>query len=49
LDINVGKVHLRDKFEWDLCSEITPEQFAETLAGDLSLGGEFISLISHRY
>ncbi|KAJ3251677.1 SWI SNF, matrix associated, actin dependent regulator of chromatin, sub b, member 1 [Boothiomyces macroporosus] len=47
LDINVGKVHLRDRFEWDLASTLNPEDFATNLVADLRLGGEFISLISH--
>jgi hypothetical protein len=40
-------VHLRDRFEWDLSSKVTPEQFAEILVAELSLGGEFVTLIAH--
>jgi hypothetical protein len=49
LDLTSGKVRLRDKFEWDLCGDILPEEFAATLGSDLSLGGEFITLIAHSY
>lgn len=38
---------MRDRFEWDLNSTLTPEQFAASLASDLSLGGEFVSLIAY--
>jgi hypothetical protein len=47
LDITTGKIHLRDRFEWDLDSEISPEQFARILVSDLGLGGEFKTLIAH--
>ena len=46
MDIKVGKVHLRDRFEWDLASEDSPETFAKTLVNDLNLGGEFVSLVA---
>jgi hypothetical protein len=49
LDITVGKVQLRDRFEWDLASGLSPEVFASMLAADLQLGGEFVSLIAHRF
>ncbi|KAJ3304054.1 Snf5- protein 1 [Kappamyces sp. JEL0829] len=47
LDITVGKVQLRDRFEWDLASDMSPEVFASILASDLQLGGEFVTLIAH--
>lgn len=47
LDITVGKVQLRDRFEWDMSSGLTPEDFAAILVSDLHLGGEFVSLIAH--
>ncbi|KAJ3180198.1 Snf5- protein 1 [Gaertneriomyces sp. JEL0708] len=49
LDIQVGTVHLRDRFEWPLLptSGITPEDFAKQLAGDLGVGGEFVPTIAH--
>ncbi|KAK9721093.1 Chromatin structure remodeling complex protein sfh1, variant 2 [Basidiobolus ranarum] len=46
LDLHVGQTHLRDQFEWDLYSELSPSDFARQLTGDLALGGEFISLIT---
>jgi chromatin structure-remodeling complex subunit SFH1 len=38
---------LRDRFEWDVGSALTPEEFAKQLAADLGVGGEFVSIISH--
>jgi SNF5 / SMARCB1 / INI1 len=49
LDIFAGRVHLRDRFEWDLASDASPEDFAKIMAQDLGLGGEFCALIAHRY
>ncbi|CAG8495611.1 7442_t:CDS:2 [Funneliformis caledonium] len=47
LDINVGKLSLRDRFEWDLSSDLTPEEFSKYLVSDLGIGGEFVTLIAH--
>ena len=48
LDIFTGKVHLRDRFEWDLSSSsASPEDFAKTLVQDLGLGSEFVTMIAH--
>ncbi|CAG8544182.1 4033_t:CDS:10, partial [Diversispora eburnea] len=47
LDIHVGRLNLRDRFEWDLSSDLTPEEFSKTLASDLGIGGEFVSMIAH--
>lgn len=47
LDLHVGKIYLRDRFEWDLSSTMTPEHFALILTQDLGLGSEFPALISH--
>ncbi|KAF9153573.1 Chromatin structure remodeling complex protein sfh1 [Linnemannia schmuckeri] len=47
LDIHVGGINLRDRFEWDVGSDLTPEEFAKQLAADLGVGGEFVSIISH--
>ncbi|KAF9996850.1 Chromatin structure remodeling complex protein sfh1 [Modicella reniformis] len=47
LDLHVGGINLRDRFEWDIGSELTPEEFARQLAADLGIGGEFVSMISH--
>ncbi|KAI9331667.1 hypothetical protein DFJ73DRAFT_856788 [Zopfochytrium polystomum] len=47
LDIIFGSYSIRDRFEWDLASRLTPEEFAEILASDLGLGGEFAGLVAH--
>jgi hypothetical protein len=41
LDVTVGNYTLVDQFEWDLSSNMDPELFAEILASDLALSGEF--------
>ncbi|KAF1805998.1 hypothetical protein FB192DRAFT_1270447 [Mucor lusitanicus] len=48
LDIIVGNRILNDQFEWDItCQHNSPESFAETMATDLGLGGEFKTAIAH--
>lgn len=48
LDIRIGKVVLRDQFEWDRSNaDNSPEEFAESLCRDLGLTQEFIPAISH--
>ncbi|KAI8069636.1 hypothetical protein BC940DRAFT_297157 [Gongronella butleri] len=49
LDLQVGKVNLRDRFEWDLANVKTkaPEEFSRQLAAEMSLGGEFVPMIAH--
>ncbi|KAI8892656.1 hypothetical protein BC833DRAFT_625618 [Globomyces pollinis-pini] len=47
IDVSVGKVQLRDRFEWDLASTDSPEAVANGLCSDLSLGGEFSTLVAH--
>jgi chromatin structure-remodeling complex subunit SFH1 len=47
LDVRAGKLYLRDRFEWDLHSNLQPEQFASILVKEMGLGGEFISLIAN--
>jgi hypothetical protein len=47
LDLHVGQLYLRDRFEWDLASTTPPEEFARQLVADLGIGGEFVSLISY--
>ncbi|CAO3613199.1 unnamed protein product [Cunninghamella blakesleeana] len=49
LDLQVGKVNLRDKFEWDLSNISTngPELFSKQMAAELGLGGEYVTIISH--
>ncbi|KAK9766096.1 SWI/SNF chromatin-remodeling complex subunit [Basidiobolus ranarum] len=48
IDITVGNVSLLDQFEWDInCPKNDPELFAEVLANELGLGGEFKTAIAH--
>ncbi|KAI9480667.1 MAG: hypothetical protein EXX96DRAFT_521933 [Benjaminiella poitrasii] len=48
LDIIVGNKVLNDQFEWDIsCKENSPESFAEIMATELGLGGEFKTAIAH--
>ncbi|KAI9483620.1 MAG: hypothetical protein EXX96DRAFT_149805 [Benjaminiella poitrasii] len=48
LDITVGNWQLVDQFEWDIsCPRNSPEEFAEKLANDLGLSGEFKTAIAH--
>ncbi|KAJ3172741.1 hypothetical protein HK101_011139 [Irineochytrium annulatum] len=47
LDLQFATYTYRDRFEWDLSSELTPEDFARILAADLGVGGEFVTLVSH--
>ncbi|CEP15818.1 hypothetical protein [Parasitella parasitica] len=48
LDIIVGNRILNDQFEWDItCKKNSPESFAETMATELGLGGEFKTAIAH--
>ena len=48
LDVSIGKMNLRDRFEWDLNTrDITPEMFARQLVADLGLGGEFVTEIAN--
>ncbi|CAO3563005.1 unnamed protein product [Mortierella alpina] len=48
IDITVANTSLVDQFEWDIsCSNNDPEHFAEVLAAELGLGGEFRTAIAH--
>ncbi|KAL7308816.1 Chromatin structure remodeling complex protein sfh1 [Mucor circinelloides] len=49
LDLQIGKVNLRDRFEWDLNNIKTnaPEIFSKQLASELGLGGEYVNIIAH--
>ncbi|CAG8563426.1 10965_t:CDS:2, partial [Paraglomus brasilianum] len=47
IDVQSGRLYLRDRFEWDLGSDLTPEAFAKQLAADIGVGGEFAPLIAH--
>ncbi|GAA5868176.1 hypothetical protein JCM3774_000589 [Rhodotorula dairenensis] len=46
LDVQIGTLHLTDRFDWDLSSSLTPELFAATLARDLSLSSNAAPLIA---
>ncbi|KAH6561428.1 hypothetical protein BASA60_011482 [Batrachochytrium salamandrivorans] len=46
LNLRVGKMQLRDRFEWDLASVMPPEEFAKRMTMDLRLGGEFAQMIA---
>lgn len=48
LNITIGQHTLVDQFEWDLNNPLnSPEDFALTMARDLSLSGEFTTAIAH--
>ncbi|KAI9296005.1 hypothetical protein K502DRAFT_364544 [Neoconidiobolus thromboides FSU 785] len=47
LDLMIGNYHYQDEFNWNLDSEISPENFADILAADLGIGGEFKVMIAH--
>lgn len=36
-----------DKFEWDMCGDMTPEQFARIVVTDMGIAGEFYPAIAH--
>lgn len=47
LELQISNCTLRDRFEWDLGSTLTPEAFTESYCADLGLTGEAKPLISH--
>lgn len=48
LNITIGAHTLVDQFEWDINNPInSPEDFATSMARDLSLSGEFTTAIAH--
>jgi chromatin structure-remodeling complex subunit SFH1 len=47
LSVNLDKQLYEDKFEWDLGSDLTPEEFAKCVVKDLGLSGEFYPAIAH--
>lgn len=48
LNITIGQHTLVDQFEWDINNPInSPEEFAQSMARDLSLSGEFTTAIAH--
>ncbi|GAA6017321.1 hypothetical protein JCM8202_005637 [Rhodotorula sphaerocarpa] len=46
LDVQIGTLHLTDRFDWDLSSPLTPELFAATLVRDLSLTSNAAPMIA---
>jgi SWI/SNF-related matrix-associated actin-dependent regulator of chromatin subfamily B protein 1 len=44
VDILVGTQNLTDSFEWDLNSNVSPEEFAASHVKELGLSGEFASV-----
>jgi SNF5 / SMARCB1 / INI1 len=49
LNIRLGRVVLRDQFEWDLADPNNcPESFAESLCADIGLGREFVPAVACR-
>ncbi|CAN8075415.1 unnamed protein product [Agarophyton chilense] len=48
LDIRVGRIVIRDQFEWDLSAhQNSPEAFAERLCADLGLNSEHVPPVAH--
>ncbi|KAL1835935.1 hypothetical protein VTJ49DRAFT_5853 [Mycothermus thermophilus] len=48
LNITIGAHTLVDQFEWDINNPLnSPEEFAASMARDLSLSGEFTTAIAH--
>lgn len=48
LNVTIGNHSLVDQFDWDINNPTnSPEEFAERMASDLSLSGEFTTAIAH--
>lgn len=48
LDLRIGRIVIRDQFEWDLAEpQNSPEGFAELLCKDLGLGTEHVAAVAH--
>lgn len=47
IDVQIATHHLIDHVEWDLHSQLTPEEFAIKLCADLGLSGEAPPLVAH--
>jgi SWI/SNF-related matrix-associated actin-dependent regulator of chromatin subfamily B protein 1 len=48
LNITIGPHTLEDKFEWEINNPLnSPEEFAQSMARELSLSGEFTTAIAH--
>ncbi|KAJ3351394.1 hypothetical protein GGF32_004289 [Allomyces javanicus] len=46
IEVLIGRVLVRDRFEWDPQGTLTPEQFARTTCADLGLAGEYVPLLA---
>ncbi|KNE68472.1 hypothetical protein AMAG_12649 [Allomyces macrogynus ATCC 38327] len=46
IEFLIGRVLVRDRFEWDPQGTLTPEQFARTTCADLGLAGEYVPLLA---
>lgn len=48
LNITIGQLTLVDQFEWDINNPLnSPEEFAISMAKEMSLSGEFVTSIAH--
>ncbi|WWC92081.1 uncharacterized protein L201_007035 [Kwoniella dendrophila CBS 6074] len=47
VDIIIGTQNLSDSFEWDLNSNITPEEFSASYVTELGLSKEFATALAH--
>ncbi|KAH6654016.1 hypothetical protein BKA67DRAFT_516936 [Truncatella angustata] len=48
LNITIGQLTLVDQFEWDMNNPLnSPEEFATSMAKEMSLSGEFVTAIAH--
>lgn len=48
LDLRIGRIVIRDQFEWDLHEpQNSPEAFAERLCADLGLNFEHVAAVAH--
>ncbi|KAK6079293.1 snf5/smarcb1/ini1 [Seiridium cupressi] len=48
LNITIGQLTLVDQFEWDINNPLnSPEEFAVSMAKEMSLSGEFVTAIAH--
>lgn len=47
LDLRIGRIVLRDQFEWDLSARNSPEAFAERLCADVGLASQHVPAVAH--
>ncbi|KAL9938099.1 hypothetical protein V8E36_002722 [Tilletia maclaganii] len=45
--VQILRSTVKDRFEWDLRSSLTPEAFASQLCADVGLSGEAVGILSH--